>query len=427
MRVVFLILFFVQLGHTGEVAIPIAEIWGHGLDGTRPLSKLGERGVNTLAWIDKTLSENPLAYENSRPFSGFAVPGTPPRALTWARKALTSREQLSFVESGIPLGEDVHAVFFSYATAYKVRLGSVVRNGNTFSITYQFVPQHSYDVSRTLALVPLGKLPVGEYQVRIIQDPLEQKYLDAGFKPVPVSVAELLVSTSFTFRIINPPQPLAAAAGGVKVIPAEDFIGGPKITFASLEPELRIKRDTPEKIAKYSTPEGLAEFQEKANASLSLAVENATAEFAPLGAPAKTGFAVSGEGRGALEAVHDVIVNHADPSTAFDADSPISLVCFKHTTSPTIHFRRAEISPGVVKVYYELNTRFQTAVNAQLVLIPCGKLPPGAYKVEMIRVRAENPSKLSGKSVLRVEPGVEETIVSRPFEFFVKRRVAQQE
>jgi hypothetical protein len=50
------------------------------------------------------------------------------------------------------------------------------------------------------ALIPLGELEAGKYQVSFEQLPIEQEWLDAGFESVPPSASEL-VCLSFAFEI----------------------------------------------------------------------------------------------------------------------------------------------------------------------------------------------------------------------------------
>ena len=51
------------------------------------------------------------------------------------------------------------------------------------------------------ALIPLGKMSLGEIEIKIVQLPMEKRFVDAGFKPVDASIEARTVCGSFKFRI----------------------------------------------------------------------------------------------------------------------------------------------------------------------------------------------------------------------------------
>ena len=66
-------------------------------------------------------------------------------------------------------------VFFSYQFGTYVHLQQVELRENIIDVEYRFVPHGEIYLTAHFALIPLGKLPIGKYQVRIIQAPPVQE------------------------------------------------------------------------------------------------------------------------------------------------------------------------------------------------------------------------------------------------------------
>jgi hypothetical protein len=91
-------------------------------------------------------------------------------------------------------------VFFSHPSSYYARLRTVERDGNQFTVSYQFEPHLTPESTVHFALIPLGKLPAGEYRVVYRQLPIDEKFAAQGFQPVEPRAAEL-VAHNFKFTI----------------------------------------------------------------------------------------------------------------------------------------------------------------------------------------------------------------------------------
>ncbi len=193
-------------------------------------------------------------------------------------------------------------------------------------------------------------------------------------------------------------------------------------SLRSLEPELLINRDTPEKIEKYSTPEGLAELKEKAAQSLVLKIERAMDKKETL----DTGFAVKGAGSDALRGVYDVLVEGHKVKNLFEPSDPVSVVFFSLPSDASVSVDRVERIDNVVKVYYFVAPQPRAIIKWHLSLIPLGKLEAGQYKVEMVRSPIEqHPSPriqaLIRDDKTRVAPKVDSLIICQPFSFEVAK------
>ncbi len=192
-------------------------------------------------------------------------------------------------------------------------------------------------------------------------------------------------------------------------------------SLQSVEPELHIYRDTPEKIKKYSTPEGLAEMRYKAKQSLVLQIERAMRKL-PVAKETKPkqGFAVAGIGREALVGIHDVLVLSKGPQSALPAGTDVSIVFFSHPERARVAIDRIERHGNVVRIHFMLISHGQLNISSSLAIIPLGQLPAGEYRVEM--VRSPNELKHNQPGFPPVEADAERLFICRPFEFSVEER-----
>jgi hypothetical protein len=62
-------------------------------------------------------------------------------------------------------------VFYSYSTGYFVRIASVEQSEHNITVKYQRVQQTTMIMNTCLALIPVGKLPPGTVNVKIVELP----------------------------------------------------------------------------------------------------------------------------------------------------------------------------------------------------------------------------------------------------------------
>lgn len=176
-----------------------------------------------------------------------------------------------------------------------------------------------------------------------------------------------------------------------KVVPLEDIYGYHR-RLRELEPELFIKRDTPEKIAEYSTPEKLQEIRDKAEESLTLPIERAMQSLALNQGKSDSfadwkpapGFAVAGRDRDALARIHAVIVEGKKPTNEFATTDDITIVFFALRANGLRLFN-ASRTDDEITLHYGFLASGNLTSHWHLSLIPIGKLPPGEYKVKYLR------------------------------------------
>jgi hypothetical protein len=202
-------------------------------------------------------------------------------------------------------------------------------------------------------------------------------------------------------------------------------------SLRSLEPDLLLYRDTPEKIAKYSTPEGIAELKEKASKSLVVKIERAMSKKQALNGKPQAGFAVKGKGRDALNGVYSVLAEGKNAQSQFSPDDDVSIVFFSLPASVSVSVDRIERINNVVKVFYFVAHQPRATIDWHLSLISLGKLEPGKYQVEMIRSPIEqHPSPRVQEYIrddkTRVDPQIDSSIICEPFSFEVVSRTKQE-
>lgn len=82
------------------------------------------------------------------------------------------REYLKTVEAG----DAMTLVVFSHPCAYYWRLLKIEREENRFTVHYQFQPHYTPEVTCHFALIPIGELEPGDYEVRLERTPKNEKY-----------------------------------------------------------------------------------------------------------------------------------------------------------------------------------------------------------------------------------------------------------
>jgi hypothetical protein len=132
---------------------------------------------------------------------------------------------------------------------------------------------------------------------------------------------------------------------------------------------------------------------------------------------ARSGFAVSGTSRDALNGVYEVLVEDREPQNVFRAGTEISIVFFSHPSQPHVGIDRVERRGGNVEIQYVLASHGLSSVTWHLSLIPLGKLPPGHYRVEMLRTA--NNQRFNQHGFPSIDSTWDRFIICGPFSFKV--------
>jgi len=199
------------------IEIPLSKIWALNIPGTRNVRELepeveaAKERLKSLPPIEREeefteLLKKSLIWQirkalqpgSKRAGPGFAIASPEPELLQAVRDVLTGETKRSI---SFPAGNNITAVFFSRSSGVKVHIYHVERRDDVIEIHYRLVPYQEMYMTEHFALIPLGKLPSGIYLVKVVQGPMEQKYVDAGFKQITSGQAARFVSRSFKFEI----------------------------------------------------------------------------------------------------------------------------------------------------------------------------------------------------------------------------------
>jgi hypothetical protein len=177
------------------VTIPLTSIWAYNMPGTRELQKMEDRRVaKQIEGIRRALSQ--LPPQGKEAGKGIAVLGTGVDALAEAHAVLVEGKK---PRKTFPVDSEVSIFFYSYESGFYVHLRSITRQGNSIEIRYRFVTHKTKELTQHFALIPLGKITPGQFPVEIIQAPMPEEFIKAGWKPVKSEVVKRIVCKSFSF------------------------------------------------------------------------------------------------------------------------------------------------------------------------------------------------------------------------------------
>ncbi len=356
--------------------IPLDQIWGYNLPGTRDIAGIPfpehPQGVGqTLAFLSREREYNieqiRLALAMKPPgktaAAGFVVPSkVDSRTLSGVLSTLRGKpnpfQQLAESEFSL--------VFFSHPLSYYTRLLKVERDGNQITVHYQFEPHTTPEVTTHFALIPLGKLATGKYQVVYKQTPIDQKYRDIGFEPVHPDAAEI-VCRDFSFTVAGPKKEEPPLEGAT-MIPLDHVWGY----------ELPGTRDI--------------------HAILSMDMREQL--HRGLGKPRKAGpaFVVAGKDKQALENAIAILTMKAEPKRDFP-EGDLNLVFYSYTTGGYyVRIDKIEQAKQKIVVSYHFESHHSEDASYHFALIPL-QLTAGAYEVEIKQLSPEGnapPRDMSG-------------------------------
>jgi hypothetical protein len=165
--------------------IPLKEMWAFKMPGTKDVRELEPRvdgkklseqeleqyfRTSSVHQILHVLSNRPREQKDELAGPAFAVVGTGNEALKNAAAAFATKDS-KWPDEWLPTDTDISLVFYSYSTGYFVRIVSVEKSERAITINYQRVQQTAMIMNTCLALIPVGKLPAGTVNVKIVELP----------------------------------------------------------------------------------------------------------------------------------------------------------------------------------------------------------------------------------------------------------------
>jgi hypothetical protein len=203
------------------VTIPLDRIWAWYTPGARSLRELEPQILQKNLRGKSPEEQNRLMRESigdriveslaDSPFypkqgeqagSAFVVAGSGADALHGANDILAHRSKR---QTEFSVTDDLNIIFYSYVMQSKIHLMSVERKGNSFLLQYAFglSPEDLFDkmVRPNLAIIPIGKLPVGTYDVAIELNPQNKESFMRRFKITKFDWKPRLICRGFTFHV----------------------------------------------------------------------------------------------------------------------------------------------------------------------------------------------------------------------------------
>jgi hypothetical protein len=267
-------------------------------------------------------------------------------------------------------------VFFSHPLSYYTRLREVKREADKIIVRYQFEPHTKPEATAHFALIPLGKLPGGEYHVDYQQIPLDQKYREMGFEPIEPE-ARQIVPRDFSFKIIDLPSPDEPAAEAAHSIPLDQIWA---YHMAGTRDVRELEPQHPD--AGLMSDEELLRTYKVRQILKSLSFRNRPKPDDKAG-PA---FVVVGTGKEALKNARDVFVKEKEPAKVLPADTDLTLIFYSYMCARYVRLTSGEQSENAITVKYEIVAHGTHEMTTHFALIPIGKLNEGTVQVKVKQV-----------------------------------------
>jgi hypothetical protein len=189
------------------VDIPLDKIWAADMPGTRNIRELEPRTPgdrHKYGPLMRVIYRELMEYYGRRgrvdAGRGFAVPGQDIAALNFAYDVLLDSEERPNV---VPAG-DVSLVFYARRTGKYVYLEKAQREGTVIKLQYRFAVHRTKEITAHFALISLGELTSGKYEVRMVQLPVKFPPDEDGpvFRPpLKDEIVTHIVSQPFSFEV----------------------------------------------------------------------------------------------------------------------------------------------------------------------------------------------------------------------------------
>jgi hypothetical protein len=409
-----------------EVEIPLESVWALDMPGTRDvfgidLMNFAER--NSPGWgFEEFRSERESSIGSIRtslaswPAGKEALPGfvvgrktdygalrSVGMALSRGLKASYPRAMLAreiterlFGTYSFPSGSESTLVFFTHPSSYYVRLDRVTRRGNTFTVHYKAEPHYTAESTVHFALIPMGQLPAGEYQVRYEQVAMERKYLDRGFIPFSPQQQARLICRNFNFVVWDRPADEAIAPKeGAFVIPLD------KIWAEGMQATKDVRELDPNPGDVRSPTRMIRNW---------LKLQRGPLRDPPLGGdPAGEGFVVLGDDQRTLAMVRDKIGKPRRDTDGLLAGSDVSIVVYGYPPKGRMQIASVNRDDTIISISYRITPVTVPEQSGQYAIIPVGRLPAGEYSVRMLQV--------ADQDAVDGDPGIAARGISRNFSF----------
>ena len=166
--------------HAEEVVkIPLSEIWATDMPGTKKFDFIKcnpSKDPNCPAPY-KILQAVQSGYKDKTFRPGFVVNKTGLEAMREAQNVIVDKAE---PQSSFAAGTELIVVFFTTELNDYLQLEPVEITGNTIDVPFRIITNETEDGVSYMALIPLKKLPRGEYRVNMVDRSDEQEFLNVG-------------------------------------------------------------------------------------------------------------------------------------------------------------------------------------------------------------------------------------------------------
>jgi hypothetical protein len=180
------------------VNIPLKDIWAYRMPGTKDIQELDGQSLSKILTQLRPIHDGQAPpFKQTDAGQSFAVAGAGNAALGAAYKVLVDKQP----QQSLTTAQDISVVFYSFEFSNYVHISNVERRGNLIEIEYHFIPHDSKNLTSHFALIPLGQLPAGEYDVQFKRLPLEKQYIENGYKSVSDEWVQRIICKPFRFSV----------------------------------------------------------------------------------------------------------------------------------------------------------------------------------------------------------------------------------
>jgi hypothetical protein len=183
------------------VSIPSKDIWGYSMMATKNVRELepdffspGERKQRA----DKSLTEQIEAHCSTPNDEGFAVVGTGKEALKNIYSVVGDKEK---PKTTFPSGTELSLFFYSKVYGSYVRVDHAEVQDKTVEIFYRYVPHNDRDLTWHYAIIPVGRLSPGTYNVKITQLPVDMSLMHGESDEIDTKAGDKYVCKPFSFSV----------------------------------------------------------------------------------------------------------------------------------------------------------------------------------------------------------------------------------
>ncbi len=195
---IFAFALFCIVSPDNTTTIPLDEIWALDMPGTKPIRELlkDPKDDNSLVGeIARTLCKK----YGKEVGPAFIVSGDGAEALKNTHAIITGMMKRS---DKVPHAGTKSIFFFTNLDSRYIHVTKVDMKEGSIKIYCRETPHETSNMTVHFALIPLGKLHKGIFNVEIVSEPLEKGWADRGLKPYDEEKRKKKYCSSFKFEVI---------------------------------------------------------------------------------------------------------------------------------------------------------------------------------------------------------------------------------